>query len=132
MARTTLVVAGVLEREGLVLICQRRDGQRHPLKWEFPGGKVERGEEPRRALERELREELDIEAQAGEEIGRYEYRYPQRGPILLIFYRVTEFQREPRNLEFQQIVWVEPRRLLEYDFLEGDRDFIRRLARGEV
>lgn len=114
------------------MICQRRNGQRHALKWEFPGGKVERGEEPRRALERELREELDIGAVAGEEIGRYEYRYPQRAPILLIFYRVTEFQSEPRNLEFEQMVWVEPRRLTEFDFLEGDQDFIRRLARGEM
>ena len=51
------VVAAVIERDGKILICQRRRGQAHELKWEFPGGKVENGETPDQALERELREE---------------------------------------------------------------------------
>jgi 8-oxo-dGTP pyrophosphatase MutT (NUDIX family) len=74
---------------------------------------------------RELGEELGIAAAVEAEITRYQYEYPGRAPILLIFYRVTEFAGEPQNLDFEQIVWVERRRLGEYDFLEGDREFIR-------
>ena len=60
-----LVSAGVIQREGRILVGQRRRGDRHPLKWEFPGGKVEAGETPQQALVRELREELQIEATVG-------------------------------------------------------------------
>jgi 8-oxo-dGTP diphosphatase len=127
----SLVVAAVVERGGLILICQRRADDTHPFKWEFPGGKVERGEEPRRAIERELHEELGIAATAGPEIVRYEHRYPKRPPILLIFYRVAEFTGEPVNQVFEQIRWEPPHRLPSYDFLDGDTDFVRRLARGE-
>jgi 8-oxo-dGTP diphosphatase len=126
----TLVVAGIIERDGEILIGQRRAGGRHALKWEFPGGKVEPGETPRQALERELREELAIEAAIGDEIVRYEYCYPGRPPILLIFFRVVEYSGAPLNLEFEQIAWARRDSLPEYDFLEGDVDFVRSLARS--
>lgn len=129
--RQVMVVAGLIERNGQVLICQRRKKGRHSLKWEFPGGKVEPGETPRQALVRELREELGLEATLGEEIVRYEYRYPRSRPILLIFYRVVAYEGAPDNRVFEQIAWAAPSRLSEYDFLDGDADFIRRLARGE-
>lgn len=124
----TVVVAGILERGGRMLICRRRPDQPHPLKWEFPGGKVEPGESPPDALRRELREELAIQATAAQEIDRYEFRYPGGKPILLIFYRVCEFAGEPENLVFDQIVWAAAGELPRYDFLEGDVDFVRRLA----
>lgn len=126
-----LVVAAVIERDGNILVCQRRAGSRHGLKWEFPGGKVENGETPAEALARELDEELGIKAVIGPEIVRYEFRYPRRPPMLLIFYRVTEFSGEVENREFEQIQWAGPQRLLRYDFLEGDIDFVRGLSRGE-
>jgi 8-oxo-dGTP diphosphatase len=119
------VVAGVIRRNGCILICQRKRGSRHELKWEFPGGKVEGRETPSSALARELREELGIEAQVGREITRYEYQYPSRPPIFLIFYDVTEFSGEPENRIFEQMVWEEPSRLAAYDFLEGDARFLR-------
>ena len=121
----TTVVAALIERQGLILICQRKRGQAHELKWEFPGGKVEAGEAPSDALRRELREELAIEASIGDEITRYEFSYPGRPPILLIFFRVREFAGVPQNLVFEQTEWVEPERLPEFDFLEGDVDFVR-------
>lgn len=121
----TTVVAAVIERNGRILICQRRRGQAHELKWEFPGGKLESGETPRNALRRELREELAIDAVPADEITRYEYAYPGRPAILLIFYRVTEFDGEPQNLVFEQMQWEPRERLATYDFLEGDVDFIR-------
>ena len=122
------VVAAVIERGGLILIGQRKPRGRHGLKWEFPGGKVEAGESSREALARELREELGIEARIGGEIERYDFSYSAGQVTHLIFFKVTEFSREPVNLDFAQITWVERNRLTDYDFLEGDVAFVRRLA----
>lgn len=127
-----LVVAGVIRRGGLYLIGQRKNGDSHPFKWEFPGGKVERGETPREALARELREELGIRARVGREIARYEHQDARRSPILLIFHAVEGFDGEPSPGEFEQIRWESPDRLPDYDFLDGDLDFVRRLARGQI
>ena len=125
----TTVVAAVIERAGCVLIAQRKRTAQHPLKWEFPGGKVEPGEAPQAALIRELEEELGIRAKTDAEIARYEYQYPERSPILLLFYRVVQFSGEPANLDFEQIVWAPRDRLREYDFLEGDAEFLNQYAR---
>jgi len=122
------VVAAILEREGQILICRRTPQQSHPLKWEFPGGKVEAGETPKAALTRELHEELGILDAASDEIVRYQFAYPGKSPILLIFLRVTSYSGEPRNLIFHEIRWESPDRLASFDFLDGDRDFIRSLA----
>jgi 8-oxo-dGTP diphosphatase len=122
----TTVVAAVIERDGRILITQRDAASWHPLKWEFPGGKVEAKETPEEAVVRELQEELAIQAHIHGEIMRYEYQYPGRSPILLIFYRIVDFAGEPQNLQFQQIRWESPERLREYDFLEGDREFLRK------
>jgi ADP-ribose pyrophosphatase len=130
--RKILVVAGLIVQDGLILIGQRKNADRHPLKWEFPGGKVEPGENPREALARELREELGIEAVVGPEIIRYEHHYPKRFPILLMFHRVDRYVGEPVPGEFQQIRWERPENLPSYDFLDGDVDFVRRLARGQI
>jgi mutator protein MutT len=121
----TTVVAALIEQHGRILICQRKRGHAHEFKWEFPGGKVEAGESPSNALLRELREELAIHAVIGEEITRYEFAYPGKNPILLIFFRVREFTGAPKNLVFEQIAWEVPDRLRDYDFLEGDVDFVR-------
>jgi 8-oxo-dGTP diphosphatase len=122
------VVAAVIERGGRILIGQRKPGGRHALKWEFPGGKVEPGEDGRAGLARELHEELGIDAEIGDEIEAYNFRYGNGPETHLRFFRVTQFQGEPRNLDFAQIVWEQPARLPDYDFLEGDVDFVRRFA----
>ena len=124
-----IVVAAVIEREGQILIGQRKREDRHPLKWEFPGGKVEPGESPREALARELQEELGIRATIGEEIKRYAYRYPNRQKFELIFYRVQSFEGEPRNVIFERIEWASRGGLPSYDFLDGDVEFVKSLAR---
>jgi 8-oxo-dGTP diphosphatase len=125
------VVAAIIERNGEILICQRKAGQQYAGKWEFPGGKVEPDEELRAALARELEEELGISATIGEEIARYRYEYPGRPPIQLIFYDLKRFQGEPVNRIFEQIRWERPEKLPEYDFLDGDIEFVRKLAAGE-
>jgi mutator protein MutT len=127
----TTVAAALIERDGRILICRRRGDQDHAGKWEFPGGKVEAGEEPPEALARELREELAIEAAIGVEVARYEYAYPGRKPIRLIFYRVGAFNGEPDYGHFAETAWALPGALPEYDFLEGDVEFVRKIADGE-
>lgn len=120
----TNVVAGILERDGRILICQRRADQPHPLKWEFPGGKVEACECPQEALARELHEELGIASEPATEITRYQFTYPGKKPILLIFLRVAGWSGEIENRIFRAMVWETRERLAEYDFLEGDEPFI--------
>ena len=129
--RRLTVVAAVIERDGQILIGQRRLGDWNQLKWEFPGGKMEPSEAPREALRRELREELDIAAEIGEEIMRYEYQYPGKPPIQLIFFSVLHFQGDPKNLAFHDIRWEPAAHFHRYEFLDGDVDFVKRLARGE-
>jgi 8-oxo-dGTP diphosphatase len=126
-----LVSAAVIYRGTKILIGQRRRGDRHSLKWEFPGGKVEAGETPKEALVRELREELAIESKVGEEIARYRHDYPNGSSVVLLFFAVTEYEGEPAGQVFEQIQWVERTMLTRMDFLDGDLDFVQRLARGE-
>ena len=124
----TTVTAALIERGGLILICRRRADQHHPLKWEFPGGKVEPGEDPAAALRRELQEELGISLERFEEITRFQFQYPGRSPILLIFYRVIQYFGEVENRIFADLCWTSPQQLPDFDFLEGDIDFVRQLA----
>jgi len=131
MSPRVLVVAAVIERDGRILIGQRKRGDWNEFRWEFPGGKVESREEPRAALARELEEELGIRARIGAEMTRYEHQYPGRTAIQLIFFRVTEFEGEPVNREFEEIRWEAAARFSDYDFLDGDLDFVRRLGSGE-
>jgi 8-oxo-dGTP diphosphatase len=120
------VVAAIIERDGKILVGQRTPAQSHPLQWEFPGGKVESGESPEQALTRELEEELALRAATSTEIVRYQFAYPGKQPIELIFLRVTYFEGEPRNLIYQEMRWQPKRMLADLDFLEGDRDFLER------
>lgn len=118
-----LVVAAVIEHDGRILIGQRRSSDPHPLKWEFPGGKVEPSETAEEALIRELREELGIEAIIGPEMARYD-----RPGIELVFYRIAAFTGKPVNFAFEQTVWEAPSNLAGYDFLEGDVEFVAQLS----
>jgi 8-oxo-dGTP diphosphatase len=131
MRTPLLVSAGIIHRNGKVLVGQRRRNNRHPLKWEFPGGKVEHGETPQQALVRELKEELQIEARVGTELARYEHEYPSGSRVHLLFFTVPDFTGEPTARVFEQISWTDLDDLEQLDFLDGDLDFIRRLVRGD-
>ena len=126
------VTAGILRDGVRVLVCQRRAGSRFPLKWEFPGGKVENGETPETCLKRELCEELAIEAEVGPEIYRTEYRYPNGFAVRLLFFRILHYTGTPTNRAFDRIEWVPCVDLTGYDFLEADRELVDRMARGEI
>jgi len=126
------VTAGILTDGGRVLICQRPATGRFPLKWEFPGGKVEDGESPEACLRRELREELAIDAEVGPEIYRTEYRYPNGFALRLLFFRILRYAGMPTNRAFERIEWARAADLTSYDFLEADRELVDRMARGEI
>jgi 8-oxo-dGTP diphosphatase len=126
------VVAALIWKDGNVLICQRTRHQVMPLKWEFPGGKIEEGEQPRDALRRELDEELGIQAVIGNEVARIVHTYPNGSSIELRFYDVHEFAGEIENKIFRDIRWILPTELPAYDFLEADLELVRDLAEGKL
>jgi 8-oxo-dGTP diphosphatase len=126
------VVAGLILKDGKLLVCQRTRHQTMPLKWEFPGGKIEEGEQPRDALRRELEEELGILATIGDEVKRIQHEYPNGGMVELRFYVVPEFKGELENLIFRDIQWSDPKDLQKYDFLEADLTLVSDLAAGKL
>ena len=103
-----------------------------PLKWEFPGGKIEDGEQPRDAMRRELEEELGIAAEVGEEVRRLIHEYPGGGSVELRFFEVRKYEGELENRIFREIRWVTRRELLDLDFLEADLGLVKDLAAGKI
>ena len=124
------VVAAVIEQDGKLLVCQRTKHQTMPLKWEFPGGKIEEGEQPRDALRRELQEELGIQAKVGDEIARLHHTYPNGAAVELRFFVVHEFEGEVENRIFRDLQWADPKTLPSFDFLEADAALVKDLAAG--
>ncbi len=123
------VVAGVIRREGRLLIAQRMPGDTLAGYWEFPGGKVERDEDLVTALRRELREELGVEARIGPELHRVVHAYPDRD-VRLYFYEATIVGGEPKPIEAADLRWVQPAELKDYQFPEADRPLLEILMRG--
>ena len=126
------VVAALIVQDGKLLVCQRTRHQTMPLKWEFPGGKIEEGEQPRDALRRELDEELGIQATIGDELARIQHEYPNGGMVELRFYVVRQYQGKLENLIFKDIQWSEPKDLPKFDFLEADLTLVKDLAAGKL
>jgi len=126
------VVAALILHGEKLLVCQRTRHQTMPLKWEFPGGKIEDGEQPRDALRRELEEELGIDAQIGEEVARIRHEYPNGGMVELRFYRVTKYTGQIENRIFRDIQWAARAELPTFDFLEADLTLVQDLAEGRI
>ena len=126
------VVAALIFKDGNVLVCQRTRHQTMPMKWEFPGGKIEEGEQPRDALRRELEEELGIDATIGDEIARIKHEYKGGSSVELRFYLVQEFRREIENRIFRDMQWAQPKDLPSFDFLEADLTLVADLASGKL
>lgn len=123
------VAVGIITQEinghDTVLLCQRKHDVRYALKWEFPGGKLEKGEEATDCLRRELREELGIDATVGEPFHRQHCVYSDRGEFDVVYYRVSGYSGEIDNRVFESIEWVRPSDLNRYDILEGNAEAIR-------
>jgi len=121
------VVAGIIELKGRILLCQRhRDSGRFPLKWEFPGGKVESGESPENAIRRELYEELGIIVGQIQKIDEYDFAYNGEDPFFLHFFRIMKYKKAIRNLQFEDMAWAKWDEILNYDLLDGDRPFLNK------
>jgi len=115
-----------------LLICQRTKHQSLPLKWEFPGGKIEPGEQPQEALRRELEEELGIQAKIEQEVARVRHTYQNGNVVDLRFYLVREYEGTLVNRIFRDIRWVELKELPSYDFLDADIELVGDLANGKL
>ena len=128
------VVAAVIERsDRRLLIGQRRRTDTSPLKWEFPGGKVESGETPEDALRRELKEELGAAIQKCVPIGRVVHKYaetPEELEILFFAAAIRECQLIPHT--FEKITWALPKELGDYDFLAANAALVANLATGKI
>ncbi len=130
----TTVVAALITRDSKLLVCQRHRDDTNPLQWEFPGGKVEPGETPMQALEREILEELGVYAIIGRELFRTTHQYPQtQKKLALIFFQAEiEPSAQLQNMVFEQIEWADVSTLPQYDFLEADKELIAQLVSGEI
>lgn len=127
------VVAALIIRDpDEVLICQRTKHQPMPLKWEFPGGKIEYGEAPWDALRRELDEELGIAAKIGDEVARIKHLYKNGGAVELRFFVVQEFRGEIENRIFREVRWAKRTELPTYDFLDADTVLVQDIAAGKI
>jgi 8-oxo-dGTP diphosphatase len=129
-----VVVAAVIERsDRRLLIGQRRRNDTSPLKWEFPGGKLEAGETPEEALARELKEELGTTLQKSVPIGRITHKYattPEELEILFYAVQISEAEVVPHS--FENIAWVLPKELGSYDFLAANAQLVANLATGKI
>lgn len=120
------VVAGVVRREGRVLLSRRIRGTDVGL-WEFPGGKVERGESPEQALERELREELGVRARAGAVLGCLtDWQGADGQGLLLMFYECELLLGEPECRDNGGVRFVNASELAGMALARNDREFVRR------
>jgi 8-oxo-dGTP diphosphatase len=126
--RTVLVSAGVLIEGDKVLLSERKRGAHLEGLWEFPGGKVEPGEDPRHALVRELEEELGIEAEIGDPVEITFHRYPAKDVILLFFeaWR-TARSPEPTAIDVASIRWATLAELHNSDFPPADLDVLAKV-----
>ena len=120
------VVAGVVRRDGLFLISQRFANDTLGGYWEFPGGKVEPGEDLRVALRRELLEELGLETEIGEELHRVVHAYPDRD-VRLYFFAARIVSGEPARLDVADFAWVTADQLSNYQFPEADLPLLNQL-----
>ncbi len=121
-----IVAAAVIERNDAFLLTRRLDGTHLGGTWEIPGGKCEGGETPEACLRRELREELDVDADVGEEVFRTRYDYPERS-LELRFFR-CDISGEPRGVQGQEMRWVRRQDIPSLPFPPADAAFIQTLS----
>jgi len=118
----------ILQKEKRILVCQRKKNARYGLKWEFPGGKVEKGESFFECVRREVREELSITIDAFDRSESQINRYDDGGSFEVTYFYVSQFEGTPVNNAFEQIRWVTIDELRSLDVLEGNKPIIDRIS----
>ena len=125
------VAAGLVFRDGKLLITQRPAGGHLPGLWEFPGGKREPGESFEQAVHRELMEELGIEVEVQDLIESINHSYPEK-TVELRFFRCVWKRHEPQALGCPAFCWVSRDELVRYEFPAADARLLRRLNSEET
>jgi len=127
--RRITVTAAVLEKDGRILIARRKRGDRLADKWEFPGGKIEKGETPEDCLRREMLEEFGIDVVVGGFVGRSLHAYPHV-EIDLLAYRAEHISGDFHLHDHEEIRWVPPADLPSHDFSAADIPIVKLLIAG--
>ena len=126
------VVAGLILQNDKLLICQRPNFKDHPLKWEFPGGKIKNDETNEEALIREINEELSINIINYEDLISYNFYYKDLNKTVFInFYLINTFSGKVLNNFHKELKWIEIKDIREYDFLEGDLKIIEYISSND-
>lgn len=120
------VTCAIIEQNGKVLICQRSEKMNLPLKWEFPGGKIEANESKSDCLKREIREELGLIIKVGKELAPVVYNYPEF-TICLSPFLCTLISGKLILSEHAQALWVNIQSLGNYDWAEADKPIVCKL-----
>lgn len=123
------VSAGILKKDGKVLVGQRPENHTLAGLWEFPGGKIELGESPEQALARELNEELGIEAQVGELKIACTHSYGDVG-IIILFFEVLFWKGEPKTQHHMNLEWVTPDELTRKNIPDANRKNLDRIFKS--
>ena len=126
-----LVTAAIIHHNGKILIARRKANAPYPLLWEFPGGKVEKNEDPKECVVRELKEELDIDIEVKSVFDVVYYRYPEK-PVLVLAYMCRWTDGIVKDLDVTEHRWVLPEQLAAFDFLPADLPLIQRLNGDSV
>ena len=126
MKKQTEVVAALIWDGGRFMICQRPAHKARGLLWEFVGGKVEPGETKPAALARECREELGVEVEVGGEFMAVTHDYPDLLVHLTLFHAAIR-AGTPQKLEHNDIRWITPDEIPQYDFCPADVEILRRI-----
>ena len=124
----TEVVAALIWREEKFMICQRPAHKARGLLWEFVGGKVEAGETPQEALIRECREEIDVLLSVGDVFMDVTHEYPDLDVHLTLFH-ATIASGEPKKLEHNDIRWITPQEIPDYDFCPADVEILQKIEK---
>ena len=131
MREPVKVTAAILEKDGRIMIAQRKSTDHLAGKWEFPGGKIETGESPEACLARELNEEFHIDVSIGEYLGSILHHYDHIS-IELMAYRTFWDGGKINSTDHKDYKWVTIDELEQYDFAPADQPFVEKLRRGEI
>ena len=128
----TNVVGGIIVKGDKILIAQRSDRADHPLKWEFPGGKVLPNENINQALMREFKEELGIEIKKSFFLMDYIHEYKYLKKVHLHFFKIDDYLGKISNNVHRKITWINLSELKRFDFLDGDVNIIEQIINTDI
>ena len=131
MKKIIKVTAAILEKDGRIIIAQRKSSDHLSGKWEFPGGKIEPGETPEVCLAREIKEEFEIDVSVGSHLGSNVHHYHHIS-IELMAYRASWVAGTITMNDHCAYRWVSVNQLAEFDFAPADIPFVEMLRRGQI